>query len=195
MKKIDYHFRKQALTGVDNECGDIGVIKMYDTCCMMALVDVLGHGKEAFYVAIMAETYLLENYKKNPVEIIRGLHSHLESTRGAVADVCNLNLETGVLKYSGMGNISTKIMGNYPKRLTGKDGVLGYMIPSPIEQEAKLYSGDVLVLCSDGIKDHFDPIDFPDILLGSAGEITDRFIDRLGKKNDDASCIAVRYGI
>lgn len=195
MKKIDSHFRKQALTGVDNECGDIGVIKEYDTCCMIALVDVLGHGKEAFDVAIMAQTYLLENYKKNPVDILRGLHSHLKSTRGAVADVCSINLETGVLKYSGMGNITTRIMGNDPKRLTGRDGVIGYKIPSPVEQEVKLFPRDILVLYSDGIREHFDLIDFPDILMGNASDITTAFIDRLGKQNDDASCIALRYGI
>jgi len=195
MNEIDYHFRKQALTGKENECGDTGIVRMYDGHCMIALVDVLGHGKEAFDVAVMAENYLAEHYEQPPLKIMTGLHAHLEKTRGAVAFICNLDLKTGILKYSGMGNISTRIMGNCPKRLPGKDGILGYMIPAPVEQETRLYPGDVLILCSDGVREHFDPVDFPDILMGKARDITAGFIDQLSKKNDDTSCIALRYGI
>jgi len=195
MNAIDYHLRKQALTGEDNECGDTGIVKMYGGMCLIALVDVLGHGKEAFDVALMAEAYLVEHYAQSPIKIMSGLHTHLEKTRGAVAFVSNLNLTTGVLTYCGMGNISARVMGNDPRRLYGKDGILGYRIPSPVEEQLTLYPGDVLILCSDGVKTHFNPVDFPEILMGNAKKITAGFIDQLGKKNDDASCIAMRYAI
>ena len=195
MIEIDYYIRKQALTGIEEECGDFGFVKEYDDCCLIALVDVLGHGKEAYDVALMAETYLIENYSKEPAELIKGLHEHLKDTRGAVSTVCKLAIETGELKYSAMGNIAGRVMGNNPFRLTGKDGILGYMIPTPVEHQIKLYTGDILILSSDGVKEHFDPIDYPEILLGNAKRITADFIDQLGKKNDDASCIVLRYGV
>lgn len=195
MINIDYHVRKQAINGPENECGDTGIIRLGDGYCIMALVDVLGHGMEAFEVAQMAETYLLDTDIKEPSEMINGLHKHIKNTRGAVCTICSLHIETGVMKYSGIGNISGRIMGNNPRRLTGKDGVVGYMMPTPVEYEERLYPKDIIILSSDGIKEHFDMVDYPDILLGCAENITANFVKRLGKQNDDASCIVLRYGI
>ena len=50
-------------------------------------------------------------------------------------------------------------------------------------------------MSSDGIQEHFDLFDFPDILMGNAKKISTSFIDKLGKSNDDASCLILRYGI
>lgn len=50
-------------------------------------------------------------------------------------------------------------------------------------------------MSSDGIREHFDLIDYPEILMGNARDISAAFIETLGKTNDDASCIALRYGI
>jgi negative regulator of sigma-B (phosphoserine phosphatase) len=195
MIEIDYHVIQKALSDVDDECGDIGAVKIDDDHCLIALIDVLGHGDEAHDVALMAQACLLEHYHQGPAQSIKGLHEHLKGTRGAVACVCKLDIQTGILTYSNMGNICARIMGNNPARLSGKDGVIGYMIPSPAENQIKLYPGDILILHSDGIKEHFDPIDYPDILMGDAKNITTGFLNKLSKNSDDASCIAMRYGI
>lgn len=195
MQKIDYHVMKRPLTGVDDECGDTGVVREYDGHCFMALVDVLGHGKEAFEVAVLVEDYLSIRYDQDLVELIQGLHTHLTGTRGAVAAVCRLELCTGVLDYSGMGNICMRIFGSSHKRLITRDGILGYGISSPKQKRFQLYPGDIFIMSSDGIREHVDLVDYPEILMGSAETITIGFIENLGKKNDDASCVALRYGI
>jgi phosphoserine phosphatase RsbX len=195
MQKIDYHIMKRALTGLENECGDTGVVRLYDGHCFIALIDVLGHGKEAFDVAVTAEAYLLNHYEEDLKEIMKGLHTHLKGSRGAVATICRLNLETGVMNYSGVGNISVKRFGTRTERLISKDGVIGYMMSSPMEKQTKFHPGDILILSSDGIKEYFNVDDFPGILTGNARNITTGFLEQLGKNNDDASCIALRYGI
>jgi len=53
MSKIDYHMIKQALTGIPDECGDTGFIRVYGDFCFLSLVDALGHGKTAFEIATM----------------------------------------------------------------------------------------------------------------------------------------------
>ncbi len=195
MTDIDLHIVQQALTGFDDECGDLGFSKNDGNTCFVALVDALGHGKTAFEVAIMARDYLETCHGREPSEVIKGIHDHLKGTRGAVAAVCRLNLDTGCLTYSGMGNITLRILGSRQERLVTREGILGYMIPTPRQKETQLFPGDTFLMSSDGIREHFDPDEIPELFTGSAKDIAEGMIRQLGKKNDDASCIVLRYGI
>jgi PAS domain S-box-containing protein len=86
-----------------------------------------------------------------------------------VAFLCRLDLATGELRYAGVGNISARVFGgNDPLRLSSKDGVVGYMISTPREGVHRLISRDVLTLSSDGVRDHFDAFEHPDLLRGEA---------------------------
>jgi phosphoserine phosphatase RsbX len=193
MLKVDYHLVKQALTLRETECGDTGVIKEFDTRCFLALVDVLGHGSEANAVALRAQAYLVQNCSEELVDAIRGLHSSLKGTRGAVAAICGLDIETGVLRYVGIGNIVVRVLGARPYRFVSGDGIVGYMISSVREQTLKLLAGDVLVMHTDGIKEHFELTECPGLLNGTAKFIATGLLTQFGKKTDDAACIALRY--
>jgi negative regulator of sigma-B (phosphoserine phosphatase) len=194
MLNIDYHLLKRALTGLENECGDTGVIKVYENKCFFALIDVLGHGKDAYKDSVLAENYLLENYRSNLVDMMNGLHLHLKGTRGAVATLCRLDIINGEMNYVGIGNITGRVYGIKSSRFVSRDGVIGYNVRNPKEQQAKLYPGDILILSSDGVKEHFDLAFYPDLLKGSAQKIATGLIDHLGKGSDDSSCIVLRYG-
>lgn len=193
MQKIDTYLFKRSLTGWDNECGDTGVIKTYDNECFCALVDVLGHGREAHDVSILAETYLLENYRHDLIGIMNGLHSHLAGTRGAVVALCRLNLTSGLLHYVGVGNISTRIYGSEPRSFVPRDGIVGYSMTAPKEHQVAIYPGDILILTSDGVRQHFDLAQYPGLLNGTAQEVATNLIDNLAKGDDDVSCIVLRY--
>ncbi len=195
MTDIDLHMAQQALTGFDDECGDLGFSKTDGNTCFLALIDALGHGKTAFEIAIMARDYFETCHDREPAEVIQGLHDCLKGTRGAVAAVCRLNLATGSLIYSGMGNITLRILGSRQERLVTREGILGYMIPTPRQKETQLFAGDIFLMSSDGIREHFDPDEYPALFTGSAEDIAGGMIRQLGKKNDDASCIVLRYGI
>ena len=195
MYRIEHYCIKDAYSGLDDECGDTCIIEEFDTICFFALVDVLGHGRLAAEVAVFAEEYLRGHHDLEPVALIQGLHETLKGTRGAVAAVCRLDRNTGRLRYSGMGNINLRIYGSRMESLVTRDGVLGYMIPTPNQGEVLLAPGDIFVMCSDGIRVHFDPAEYPDLFLGQAKNICARFLKYLRKADDDASCIVLRYGI
>jgi negative regulator of sigma-B (phosphoserine phosphatase) len=192
MLEIDYHLLKRSLTGLANECGDTGIIKLYDNECFLALVDVLGHGRAANDIAVLAEKYLLENYRCDLVDILKGLHSHLKGTRGAVVALCRLDLISGVINYVGMGNINTRIYGIENLSFLSRDGIVGYSISTPRGRQVTIYPGDILILTSDGVRQHFDLAHYPGLLNGTAQKIATNMIDNLGKGDDDASCIVLR---
>ena len=193
MSKVDYHLVKRALTLKETDCGDTGVIQEFNGHCFLALVDVLGHGSEAHTVALSAQKYLEQNYRQELIDVMDGLHGCLRDTRGAVAALCRLDTETGELIYVGIGNITVRVLGPRSARFIPRDGIVGYMMSTPKEQTLKLFAGDVLVMYSDGIKEHFEPSECRGILMGNAKSIAFGLLNQFGKKNDDASCIALRY--
>ncbi|MBZ9633419.1 SpoIIE family protein phosphatase [Clostridium sp. FP1] len=193
MADIDLGMTYKALLCEESECGDIGIIKEYNNYCFLALIDILGHGSEAREVALYAKLYLENNYEKDSIDLMNGLHEHLKGTRGAVAAICNLNVLTGELSYVGIGNITVRIMGSRFTRLVPKDGVIGYIMAKPQKQILKLYEGDILLLHSDGIKEHFELFECAGLLKESAVDIAQGILKRFEKKQDDASCIVLKY--
>ncbi len=193
MSKVDYYLVKRALTLRETDCGDTGIIQEFNGQCFLALVDVLGHGSEAHAVALNAQKYLEQNYRQELIDVLDGLHACLRGTRGAVAALCRLNTENGELIYVGIGNITVRVLGPRNSRLVSGNGIVGYMMSTLKEQTLKLFAGDVLVMYSDGIKEHFEPSECRGILMGNAKSIAVGLLNQFGKKNDDASCIALRY--
>ena len=108
LAEVDYYLVKRSLTGWEDECGDTGMVREIGNRCFLALIDALGHGKEAYETALLAEHYVSENYGRDLVDVMQGLHLHLKGTRGVVAAFCLLNRCTGNLRYVGVGNITAK---------------------------------------------------------------------------------------
>lgn len=193
MARSDFGIRFRALMGFESECGDIAVIKEYDNQCFIALIDVLGHGIEARKVAILAKSYLEHRYEDELTKLMNGLHEHLKGTRGAVAAICHLDILNGKLEYVGIGNITVRIFGAKSRRFIPEGGVVGYIIAKPRKNITKLHNGDILIMYSDGIKEHFDEFECDGLLKENAEKIADGIIRKFGKENDDASCVVLKY--
>jgi negative regulator of sigma-B (phosphoserine phosphatase) len=61
------------------------------------------------------------------------------------------------------------------------------------EEKMTLTDGDVLVLHTDGVKEHFDLEDYPELLVDDAETVANHIINQFGGAEDDACCIALRY--
>ncbi len=177
----------------DSECGDIGVIKAFDKKVFMGLVDVLGHGKKAHEIAITCKEYLDENHQKDIIKIMRGLHEEIRGSRGAVVGLCLLDLQLMELRYVGVGNITARVFGPDTMRFISLPGVVGYVLPTLKAMERPFSRADVVVLYTDGVKEHFELGDYPEILTDDAKTMAKKIIHMFGKKSDDAACMAVRY--
>lgn len=193
MASIDCYLVKRSLTGPDDECGDTGVIKVEGDTCFAALVDILGHGPEAHTGAVAADGYFAEHTDGPLVALLQGLHKVLRETRGGVAAACRVDIPTGEMKFCGVGNIVCRVFGSDTQRLMSRDGIIGYMMSEPREKTVQLVHNDIVMLHSDGIKEHFNLHDHPGLLTGSAKEIAERVMATLSKGDDDASCLIMRY--
>ncbi len=192
MGEAEYSLNVKPLKTRD-ECGDTGVIKEFDKKIFVGLVDAAGHSKNSYKIAMKIREYLLNNYRKDLIKIVRDLHEHIKGSNGAVISLCILDLKTGQLKYVGIGDVTARILGSVSHRLFSKPGIIGYAMPTPREETNKLSHGDALVMYTDGVKDHFDLEDYPDMLSKEAKIAANHIVFRFGRRTDDAACIVLKY--
>ena len=192
MGKTEYGVAAKALQG--DQCGDSGITLEQKGILLCAVIDGVGHGPNAAIAAVTAKNYIEANAEAPLTEILQGVHEVLKSTQGAVACLCRIDLNSGQLSMAGIGNITCRIFrGLDSERLLSRDGILGYMVSTPREHTRKLDNAALLLMHSDGVREHFELFEYPGLLKGNAASVAARVVDTLGKNNDDASCLAVRF--
>ena len=192
MPEIDYYLAKVPLIS-EKECGDAGIIKKFDHKIFAAVVDVLGHSKNAYQLTLVIEKFLEDHYRENLTDIMQNLHVHIKGSVGAAAILCLLDLDSGQLEYTGIGNLTIRIFGMNNQRLLPGDGVIGYIMSTPKEGMVTLAPNDILLVHSDGIQAHFEAADYPGIYNQTAREIAAGVMNRFNKGIDDAICLVLKY--
>lgn len=161
---------------------------------LVAMVDVLGHGPEAHELTKVIAEYLESRATPNVSALMKQLHQHLKGTRGAAAGLCAVDSDAGTLDYVGIGNTSMRRFGESETRLISNDGVLGQNMRTPLLQSLELDSGDLLILCSDGVSERFSSSEYSGLRHQAPKDVVRTILDRFGKDHDDSACVAIRYG-
>lgn len=173
--------------------GDTAIICKSEDELFLAIVDVLGHGREAHVVARRSEDFLRENWDSDIAITLTALHAELKGSRGAAVGLAHLDVNTRKLAYIGVGNTVVRIFGNQPMRLFSHDGIVGVNFHVPTVQSLQLSESDVAIFHTDGIRESFTMQEYPQIMDHSAPSIARSVVQRFGKTYDDATCIALRY--
>lgn len=195
MNSLDYAIRLRAMQGGIEACGDLGEVCLAGGTCLVWLMDVLGHGVEARQVALKAQAFLqTQTVSDDLKDLLNGLHLELAGTRGAVANFCQIDVVTGEYSAVGIGNICSRIIGKTNQRLVSRDGIVGYGTIRPRVTSGQLRPGDILIVHSDGLSEHWDGLALAGRKHGSAAEIADFLMDQFANKQDDASCIVLKFG-
>jgi negative regulator of sigma-B (phosphoserine phosphatase) len=128
--------------------GDAALIRDDGGTTLVALIDVLGHGREAAQVADLAVRHLTTARLGAAVEVVQGLHDALRGTRGAAAAVCLLR--DGRIDGCAVGNVEVRVLGSpVPVMLT--PGIIGHRMHRLRDFGGKLAAGDRVVCFSDGV--------------------------------------------
>jgi phosphoserine phosphatase RsbX len=173
--------------------GDTAVIVALEGGVFLGLADVLGHGPRAHAVAREIESWLTAHAGPDLLKILGELHQRLRGTLGAAVGLAYLEATTGRLRYSGVGNSCLRRFGRVETRLVTRDGVVGERMRTPREELLQLNPGDLVLLSSDGVKEHFGSEEYPGLLRDPAATVARTVVQRFGREHDDATCIALRY--
>lgn len=176
--------------------GDDYVILQWNRSAMVAVIDGLGHGKDAQTAAQAAREYVKSHYDQSLGSIFRGASRACRATRGVVMSVARFDFESRPIKlhYAGVGNIETRVFdGPSTMRLAVQRGVVGL---HTIEPAVTLHDWDpehyVLVMHSDGLTNRWHWDDFPELHSVQACQAARMLLYNLASKDDDATVIVVK---
>jgi serine phosphatase RsbU (regulator of sigma subunit) len=160
---------------------------------LCAIVDGLGHGFRAHAAAVRAVDFLRDADSANLISLLEKLDVELRGTVGAAVGIAHVDVETGSLRYSGIGNTVIRRFGSDETRLVSRGGVIGGQMRTPKEESMTLQSGDVVLMYSDGVSDRVDAETYREILGHGIDVVAGQVVRRFGKDHDDAGCVALRY--
>lgn len=154
--------------------------------------DGLGHGPDANFAVSEAITHFKAFLDPSPVETLRYLHQAIRKTRGAVATIATYHYKSEDWHIAGVGNISTKWIGQVNKSYISYNGIIGHNIPRTMN-DTVINSGlyNKVIFCSDGIQSRWDNkfplIDKYDPVIAAAAIYKD-----FARMTDDTSVICAK---
>ncbi len=183
-------------TAGERVCGDGWLVVEQAGRAVLAVVDGLGHGPHAADAAHVALEAIRKAADEPPREIVGRAHAALRATRGAALAVASLDLGTGALRYSGLGNVVGAIVGTGAvRRLVSLAGTAGHAARSIHEYAYEVPEGAVLVMHSDGIATHWDAAAYPGLLARHPALVAGVLFRDHARGRDDATVLVARRGV
>jgi anti-sigma regulatory factor (Ser/Thr protein kinase) len=181
------------LTG-ESVSGDAFAVREAQGRHQVLMCDGLGHGGPAAAAAYEAVRAFADAPATSPAGVVEVLHRRLNHTRGAALAVAELDADAGLLRYSGLGNISGTLFGPDGTRrgLVSLPGIAGHQRRQIREYDYPLALGALLVMHSDGVVDRWNPADYPGLLSHSPLVVAATVLRDAGVRRDDAGVLAAR---
>ncbi|MGC5331968.1 SpoIIE family protein phosphatase [Micromonospora sp. DT62] len=178
----------------ESVCGDGYAWRIVEGRRQVLVCDGLGHGP----LASAATDAALDAFRKAPAgtpsAVVAHLHRSMSHTRGAALAVAEPDPSAGVLRYSGLGNISAAVIGGDGKRrgLVSLPGIAGHQRPSVREYDYPFDADALLVMHSDGVVDRWQLADYPGLADRSPLMVAATVLRDAGTRRDDACVLAAR---
>ena len=178
--------------------GDSYLVETFASGALVAVIDGLGHGREAAEASRVAYDAIRERPFDSVTAILERCHQRmLGISRGAVITLASLNPKDATLTCAGVGNVEGILFRADPESkprhetVIPRRGVVGSHMPSLHASAFPIAKGDTLILVTDGIRRGFEGT----IRLEQAPqEIADSILKQHALGTDDALVLVVRCG-
>ena len=177
-------------------CGDQWFAEVKEKKCRLAMIDGLGHGPFANEAAKAGIASFIGGPKPRPTEQLRIMHDHLKKTRGAVVTIGYLDILNQQLRYSGVGNISMKVVSpSHSHGCLSYNGIVGHIMPATLNDHVLQIDRktDILVMHSDGLSARWDLQKYPGILQHHGTTIGAVIYKDFDRNNDDSTILVANF--
>ena len=178
----------------EDVCGDDWGVVSEGSQQTFLLADGLGHGVDAARAARAAVDVLYARPHLATEALLAAVHEALRSTRGAAVSVAQILPEQGIVRFSGLGNVSGTVFSPDcpPRRMVSTNGTAGLQARHIREFTYPWTPGSILVMCSDGIGTHWDLSDYPGLIHHDPAIVAGVIFREQVRGNDDATVLAAR---
>jgi anti-sigma regulatory factor (Ser/Thr protein kinase) len=175
-------------------CGDEWTARLRDARLAVIIADGLGHGLAAHEAARQAVSTFDTMDEEDPGSIVGAVHGALRSTRGAAVAVATVDLERGVARYGGLGNIAGTILrpGNGRHSMVSQNGTAGHTAPRIQEFQYPFPPRSMLVMHSDGLGTHWDLGAYPGLQSRHPSLIAGVLYRDFSRRRDDLTIVVVK---
>lgn len=182
-----------ALAG-QTSSGDRAVVVPFPGGGLVALIDGLGHGREACEAALAAERVLIATPYEPVGDLMQRCHEQLRGTRGAVISMASFDAMHGTMTWLGVGNVEALLVraqaGTTTEAVVMRGGTVGFVLPPLNPRTLEVHPGDTLVMASDGIRAGFRSEVIP---ARTPQQIADEVMASWAKQSDDSCVVVARY--
>ncbi|MFL9826709.1 SpoIIE family protein phosphatase [Rhodoplanes sp. SY1] len=175
-------------------CGDAWACRRIDTVEQVALVDGLGHGREAAAAAEAALASFATTDRAGPDRILCRMDEAIRTTRGAAVVVASIEPATRRLVVAGIGNVRAALFGRRRVHIESVPGIVGTGIRTPRPLELHWTDRDLLVLWSDGVAAGLDVDRSLLRLKHQPDAVARRLLDEFATGTDDAAVVCTLLG-
>lgn len=172
--------------------GDRAIVREAEGGLLLAIIDVLGHGRDADRVAQVAEDALFQAQWAEANDLLRMLDMELAGSVGAAAGIVTFRDGTTDGRFAGVGNTVFKVLGGNPRTLVSADGVLGQQATVPRPSTVVVQPDETVLMHSDGISSRVDWRGTPEMTTIDVELAAREIMRRFGRAHDDISCIVAR---
>jgi phosphoserine phosphatase RsbX len=192
---LDWSVASRALPG-QLVSGDLHLVAPWRDGVLVGVVDGLGHGEEATAAARIAIAVLEQHAGESVISLVQHCHRALLRTRGVVMTLASLNTVESTVSVVGIGNVETVIVRANPlaqprrESVLLRGGVVGYQLPALHASILPIMAGDVLVFCTDGVREDFCDLINPQDPMP---QLVERIMAKKFRGTDDGLVLGCRY--
>jgi hypothetical protein len=122
--------------------------------------------------------------------MLRRCDASLKATRGAVAALLRIELQSHTLSHAAIGNVEVSGLCANKICTVAVPGIVVAGLRKVICRRSTLHPGDMLFVYTDGVSGRFFPSDYAE---GAADKLAEAIVAQWGKEHDDATCLVLRY--
>jgi anti-sigma regulatory factor (Ser/Thr protein kinase) len=174
--------------------GDQGTLIRSKNSLLLILADGLGHGEQAWKASSKAIELAQMNHMVPIEELIALIHDQLRKTRGAAVSLARLPLDTEMVEWIGVGNVTGRLFrstkrGEIEQQVFANfNGTLGVLLGSYRIIRYPYTPGDWLMLSTDGLKRSW--MDVAGSLRGAnPHSLGQRLVAKAARQKDDCSVL------
>ncbi len=177
--------------------GDLHVVRSFPGGVLVAVIDALGHGREASDTAHLAADTLEQHADEPPEALLQRCNRVLIGTRGVVMSLASINWAHNLMTWIGVGDVAGMLLVGVGRPAPAETVLLtrGGFVGAGARPAARpwvipLAGGDMLIFATDGVQRDITPDASPP---RSPQDMADRILNRYRKGTDDALVLVARY--